>query len=89
MIERDHDNGIFVYVLRVDNRYEYIPHMVCVAKNVRPPDGAVFVVYACVADEKSEHGTIIGFDWVTSDPTRPSYPESWQDRYEREVFSNG
>lgn len=89
MIDEGIDGSVYVYILRPEHHYRYIPHMVCVAKLVAPPRNTVFVAYVQYGDNDFNNGNIVGWDWVKADPDRPDMPKQFGDRYEREVWSNG
>ena len=80
------DRNIFVYVTDHRYSYEYIPHMVCIAKRREMPKDSVFVIYVYFENEADDVGQIRDWEWVKAGDSNPPLPENCGIRYEREKW---
>lgn len=80
------DGQIYTYIVRPRFVYEYLPHMVCVAKRYEAPNDTVLAVYVSFDDEKCEKGAILSWEWVPVDKRDPNLPENYANRYDERIW---
>ena len=80
------DKDVFIYIVNPTYVYEYIPHMVCVAKRELAPKNSVFAVYVVFEDEQYTNGTVVQFELVRADAHKLHLPKNFVNRYDEQIW---
>jgi len=89
MNDHELDGAVYVYLMSPRFTYRYIADMACTAKRFDAPKDSIFAVYVIFEDNNFDRGSIVNWEWVSSDRHAPRYPRDYKDRYEQRVWTNG
>ncbi|WP_444891990.1 hypothetical protein ACJJIE_13255 [Microbulbifer sp. TRSA001] len=80
------EKDVFIYIVNPTYVYEYVPHMVCMAKRELAPENAVLAVYVVFDDDQLIKGKVVQFELVRADQNRPHLPKDYINRYDKQIW---
>ena len=80
-VGRGVDKSVYIYIIKPEYCYKFIPDMVCAAQRAPFPENAVFAVYIKL-DEDDNTWEVFNWELLKADPSDPLLPENFNDRYD-------